>query len=86
MGWVIVLAPYLLLVELRVPVAAALVVTIVGVVASPAFLLYRELAVLRLSQRHLQRGRCLVPGSLPPDHAMAIRCGVVCRRLGPGAG
>jgi predicted membrane channel-forming protein YqfA (hemolysin III family) len=42
MGWVIVLATYPLLVELRVPVIAALVVTIVGIVASPAFLLYEN--------------------------------------------
>ena len=40
MGLAIVLATYLLLVELRVPSPAALGVTLVGVVASPAFLLY----------------------------------------------
>ncbi len=40
MGLAIVLATYLLLVELRVPGRIALGVTMVGIVASPAFLLY----------------------------------------------
>jgi hypothetical protein len=42
LGLAIVLFAYLLLVELRVPRVAALVVTLVGVVASPAYLLYEN--------------------------------------------
>jgi hypothetical protein len=42
LGLVIVLCSYLLLVELRVPRAAALVVTLVCVVVSPAYLLYEN--------------------------------------------
>jgi hypothetical protein len=42
LGLVIVLCTYLLMVELRVPRVAALVVTLVCVVASPAYLLYEN--------------------------------------------
>jgi len=42
LGLLIAVATYLLLVELRVPVVAALVVTVVGVVASPSYLLYEN--------------------------------------------
>jgi len=42
LGLTMVLSAYLLMVELRVPRWAALVVTLVGVVASPAYLLYEN--------------------------------------------
>ena len=65
LGLVIVLCTYLLMVELRVPRVAAMVVTLVCVVASPAYLLYENWLNYSYPDRRPRHLRGLVTRPLP---------------------
>ena len=69
LGLAMVVCAYLLQVELRVPRVAALVVTLVVVVASPAYLLYENWLNYAYPTAAVGTVGGLVPGALPPHRS-----------------